>query len=460
MTANPTEEPEADLRPFALPSPANPWALMPLVLFLTIFVGTGLSFAFQGIDYAFYQIQPTVAILPAIALALGLAKGPFAKRLEGFIDGVRDPNIILMCLIYLLAGAFSAVTKEIGSIEATVNWGLSLIPGDFLLPGLFIIATFMSTAMGTSMGVIATLAPLAFGIAQNTGLESPWCLGAVVSGAMFGDNLSLVSDTTIASVATQGANLKQKFLLNASFAVPAMLLTCLLFYLASSPDRAVTAQPYEWIKVAPYLLILILALTGLNVMIVLASGIMFAGLIGWWGSDSFTVLKLAQHIATGFASMQEILILSLLIGGLSYLTNKQGGFEYLIHLIEKLALKMQGHSNKQGGQQRFGEFAIAALASLADICTANNTVAIILSGPMAKRIAQRYHISSARSACIIDIFSCVFQGLLPYSAQILLASSIADISPLALMSKVIYCPLLGLVTAVFMVIKWPKRLRK
>ena len=439
MTAN-TEESTADLRPSALPSPANPWALMPLLLFLAIFVGTGVFFAVQGTKYAFYQIQPTVAILPAIALALCLAKGPFTKRLDVFIEGVRDSNIILMCLIYLLAGAFSAVTNGIGSIEATVNWGLSLIPGEFLLPGLFIIATFMSTAMGTSMGVIATLAPLAFGIAQNTGLDSPWCLGAVVSGAMFGDNLSLVSDTTIASVATQGAKLKEKFLLNIYFAVPAMLLTCVIFYLASSPDRAITAEPYEWLKVAPYILILVLALAGLNVMIVLSSGIVFAGLIGLCGSNGFTVLKLAQQVATGFASMQEILILSLLIGGLSYLANKQGGFEYLIRQIERLALKIQGDNTNRSLNQRFGEFSIAALASLADICTANNTVAIILSGSMAKRIAQKYHITPERSACIIDIFSCVFQGLLPYSAQILLASSIANISPLSLMTKVICVP--------------------
>jgi len=212
-------------KPYSAPphDKANPLALLPLLLFLAIFVGSGVYFSLQGIPNAFYQISPNVAILPAITLALILGSGKLSARMDSFLEGVRDPNIIIMCLIYLLAGAFATATQGIGSIDATVNWGLSILPTSFLLPGLFIIAAFMATAMGTSMGVIATVAPLALGLSSQTGLNCSWCMGAVVSGAMFGDNLSLISDTTIASVNTQGAKFKEKFILNATFAIPAMI---------------------------------------------------------------------------------------------------------------------------------------------------------------------------------------------------------------------------------------------
>ena len=357
-----------------------------------------------------------------------------------------------MCLIYLLAGGFAMVTKNIGSIDATVNWGLSLVPPTLLLPGIFIIAALMATAMGTSMGVIATMGPLAIGISTQAGLSSSWCIGAVLSGAMFGDNLSLISDTTIASVNTQGAKFKEKFLMNAAFALPAMVLTIVIFYLYSPLAQSFDSQDYNWIKIIPYGVILALALSGLNVIVVLALGILSAGIIGFITTNDYTLALLSQSIAQGFAAMQEILILSLLIGGLSYLTNKQGGLDFLIHGIENLALKVR---NKKTSP-RIGAISISAIASLADICTANNTVAIILSGNISKKLAQKHGVSPERSACLLDIFTCVFQGLLPYSAQILLASSIAGLSPLEIITHVIYCPLLGAVALIGIFLKWPR----
>ena len=433
-------------------SPSNPWALTPLLVFLGIFVGSGLYFSLQGTPNAFYQISANVAILPAIALALFIAKGAFSKRLESFIEGVRNPNIIIMCLIYLLAGAFAMVTKNIGSIDATVNWGLSLVPPTLLLPGIFIIAALMATAMGTSMGVIATVGPLAIGISHQAGLSTPWCIGAVVSGAMFGDNLSLISDTTIASVNTQGAKFKEKFLLNTAFAIPAMILTIGIFYWYSPTAQSFQIQDYDWIKIIPYVVILGLALSGINVIVVLAMGVLSAAAIGFAMPGDYSLTLLAQSITNGFASMQAILILSLLIGGLSYLTNKQGGLEFLIHGIENLALKLR---NKKASP-RIGEMSISAIASLADMCTANNTVAIILSGNIAKKLAKKHGVTPERSACLIDIFTCVFQGLLPYSAQLLLASSISGLSPLEIMTHVIYCPILGAIAMLGIFFKWPK----
>jgi Na+/H+ antiporter NhaC len=434
---------------------SNPLAILPLVVFLCIFVGSGAYFSYHNVPYAFYQISPTIAILPAIAIALFLAKGPFTQRMEGFLEGVRDTNIIMMCLIFLLAGAFSEVTKSIGGTHATVNLGLSLLPPGFLLPGLFLIATFMATAMGTSMGVIATVGPLAFGIAGEVGLSLPWCMGAVVSGAMFGDNLSIVSDTTIASVNTQGADPRKKFILNCAFAIPAMLVTTFLLYCLSTPTKPFIHETFEWIKILPYLLILVLALAGMNVLVVLITGIVSAGIVGMLITQGYSFVVFSKNMVMGFASMQEIFILSLMIGGLSYLTNEEGGLEFLIHWIESLALKIR----KKVISHRIGELSISAIASIADICTANNTVAIVLCGNIAKKLSNKHDVSPERSACLLDIFSCVFQGILPYSAQLLLASSISGLSPLELMTKVIYCPILGAFALLFIFLQWPQTKR-
>lgn len=436
---------------------SNPSAILPLVLFLGIFVGSGLFYTLQGVEKAFYQIAATVAILPAIAVALFLGRDSFAENISTFIEGVRDKNIITMCLIYLMAGAFAATTAGIGSVDATVNLGLSLVPGPFLLPGIFLITAALATAMGTSMGVIATVGPLAFALATKTELDGLWTMGAVVGGAMFGDNLSLISDTTIASVQTQGAKFKEKFMMNALIAVPAMILTVCILYAVSPSNLTFIIEDANWTLVLPYAVIFVLALMGMNVMAVLGVGIALAGLMGLLTDGTgeegaYSLAVFASHIQAGFLSMHDILILSLLIGGLSFMTSQQGGLTFLIEGVETLALKVR---NKKKST-RIGEMSIAVIGSLADFCTANNTVAIILSGGLAKDLAKKHGVSKEKSACLLDIFTCVFQGLLPYSAQILLASSIAGYSPLEIIPYVLYCPTLGLMAIFAIMFKTPK----
>ena len=315
---------------------ANPLALLPLLLFLALFIGSGVYYQSQDVEYAFYQISAPVAILPAIVLALVLGRGALNRRLETFIAGVGDSNIITMCIIYLLAGAFASVAKAAGGVDATVNFGLSIIPGSLVLPGLFVITAFIATAMGTSMGTIAALAPIALGLAEVSDLSLPLCIGAVVGGAMFGDNLSIISDTTIAATRSQGCEMRDKFRMNFAIALPAALLTLGWLYLQGADVTTEPAGDYELIKVLPYLAVLGLALSGLNVLLVLFTGIVLAGAVGLGTLPDYSLPQLSKDIYAGYTGMQEILILSLLIGGLGALMKAQGGLEFLARWIERL----------------------------------------------------------------------------------------------------------------------------
>ncbi len=417
----------------------NPLALLPLLLFLAIFIGSGFYYQSQAVEFAFYQVQAPVAILPAIVLALLLARGPLNARIETFVRGVGDSTIITMCLIYLLAGAFAAVTKAVGGVDATVNAGLSYIPASLVLPGLFVVTAFIATAMGTSMGTIAALAPIAVGVADVTGLSLPLCVGTVVGGAMLGDNLSIISDTTIAATRTQGCDMRDKFRMNLAIAAPAALLTLLwLFYQGESGAVAPPAD-YALIKVVPYVAVLVLALAGLNVMLVLFSGIVLAGLVGMMGEGAYSLAQLSKDIYAGYSGMQEILLLSLLIGGLGALMASEGGLAFLANAIDRLTAAVR----RRGAPQRAAELGISIAVGLTNVCTANNTVAILISGQLARDLATRHGVDPRRSASLLDIFSCVVQGVLPYGAQVLLASSLAGLSPLLLIGEIYYCWLLG-----------------
>ncbi len=409
-------------------------ALLPLLLFLALFIGSGLYYQARNTDFAFYQISAPVAILPAIVLALLLGRGALNSRIETFIKGVGDSTIITMCIIYLLAGAFASVAKAVGGVDATVNFGLSVVPESLVLPGLFVITAFVATAMGTSMGTIAAIAPVAVGLSDATDLPLTLAVGTVIGGAMFGDNLSIISDTTIAATRSQGCEMRDKFRLNFMIVVPAALVTLGILYLQGSGGSLSAPRDYDLIKVLPYVAVLVLAISGLNVMLVLFSGILLAGVVGLTQVANYSLANLSADIYAGYGSMQEILILSLLIGGLGALMKHQGGLAFLAHLIERLA---------RGSKRRNGEISIAASVVLANLCTANNTVAIILSGALARDIAQRHKVDPGRSASLMDIFSCVVQGMLPYGAQVLLAGSMAALSPLELIGSVYYCWLLG-----------------
>ncbi|MCP3944770.1 MAG: Na+/H+ antiporter NhaC family protein [Desulfobacteraceae bacterium] len=428
-------------------------ALAPLALFLSIFVGSGVYFQATGTDFAFYQIATPVAALPAILLAVLLSRKKLNQTVESFLSGAGHSTIMAMCMIYLLAGAFSCVTKDSGGVDSTVNFAMTMIPSAFLLPGLFLVGALISTAMGTSMGTIAALAPIALGIASKAGLDLPLVAGAVVGGAMFGDNLSIISDTTIAATRTQGCNMKDKFRVNFFIAGPAAFLTIMFLIFHGGSGVVNGDKPYQLFQVIPYAAILIMALTGLNVFVVLFTGLVLAGIVGFITVPGFTTLIYARTIYAGFTGMQEIFILSIFIGGLGALMKEQGGLAFLEQKVELFIQRFSSGKNKT----LFAELGIGILVFLTNLCTANNTVAILLTGDVAKNIAANNGVEPRRSAGILDIFSCICQGLIPWGAQNLLAASIFAISPLTVIMNVHYCLLLFMCCLVSIVINNKKQ---
>ena len=422
-------------------------ALTPLLLFLALFFGAGLYYTAQGEAMGFYQLRAPVAILPALALGVWLARRRGVPAQQTLLQGMGDGNVMLMCLIFLLAGAFATVSKAIGAVDAVVALGLGALPAGLILPGLFLVAAFVSLSIGTSMGTLAAVVPIALGVADAAGLDRVLVTSAVLGGAMFGDNLSIISDTTIAAARSQGAEMRDKFRENFRIALPAAIATIVL--LATLGDAAPVEAPdaaSPWL-VLPYVVVLGLALAGLDVVLVLGIGLVVSGVFGFVLAQEYDVVSFAGDIYLGFESMVEITLLSILIGGLAALIKATGGLAWLAQVIAKFA---RGHTGR-----RSGELSIAALAAGSDALTANNTVAILVTGSLAKDIAQRHGISPRRAASVLDIFACVVQGVLPYGAQILLAASLAAVSPLALAGSVYYCWLLALSAIGFML--WPRR---
>lgn len=422
-------------------------ALTPLLLFLALFFGAGMYYTAQGEAMGFYQLRAPVAILPALALGVWLARRRGVPAQQTLLQGMGDGNVMLMCLIFLLAGAFATVSKAIGAVDAVVALGLGALPAGLILPGLFLVAAFVSLSIGTSMGTLAAVVPIALGVADAAGLDRVLVTSAVLGGAMFGDNLSIISDTTIAATRSQGAEMRDKFRENFRIALPAAIATIVL--LATLGDAAPVEAPdaaSPWL-VLPYVVVLGLALAGLDVVLVLGIGLVVSGVFGFVLAQEYDVVSFASDIYLGFESMVEITLLSILIGGLAALIKATGGLAWLAQVIAKFA---RGHTGR-----RSGELSIAALAAGSDALTANNTVAILVTGSLAKDIAQRHGISPRRAASVLDIFACVVQGVLPYGAQILLAASLAAVSPLALAGSVYYCWLLALSAIGFML--WPRR---
>jgi Na+/H+ antiporter NhaC len=431
-------------------SPASFVALLPLFLFLGLFIGAGLYFQSQGVDYAFYQLPSVIAILPAIVLAVLLSKQKINSAIETFIEGIGHSNIIAMCLIYLLAGAFAAVAKATGGVDATVALGLSFIPSNLLLPGFFVIAAFIATSMGTSMGTIAAVAPVALGVADQAQIDYALMAGAVMSGALFGDNLSIISDTTIAATRTQGCEMKDKFRENLVFSIPAAILTLIAFSIVGQGQADIAAQDIEILKVLPYLTILVLAVIGLNVFVVLSLGIVLAGMTGVL-SSGYSVIQFGNDIYTGFTNMQEIFILSMLVGGLAALMQQQGGLTFVSKQIEGLISRF----SKANGEasSRAAELGMAAIVAATNTCVANNTVSIVVTGDIAKELAEKHGVSPKRAASILDIFACIIQGLIPHGAQALLIASVFTISPLTAVSNAWYCMILAVVAVIIVILR-------
>ena len=432
-----------------MPTHARPsaLALTPLLLFLALFFGAGLYFTAQGDALGFYQLHAPVAILPALALGLWIAHRRGVKAMDTLLAGIGDSSIILMCLIFLLAGAFAMVTKQIGAVEAVVALGVGALPPALILPGLFLVAGFLSLAVGTSMGTIAAVAPIALGVSDAAGIDRALVIGAVIGGATFGDNLSVISDTAIAAARTQGCSVRDKFRENLKIALPAAVLTLGVLAVVGDASPVQSAEPASPWLVLPYVLVLVLAVLGLDVLVVLGIGLVVAGLFGHATASDYGVATFANDIYAGFESVVEITLLALFIGGLGALMKASGGLNWLAMQISRIA---RGNSGR-----RTGEWSIAALASVTDVFTANNTVAILISGGVARDIAERHDVPPARAASLLDIFVCSVQSLLPYGAQILLAASLAGLSPLVLVGKAHYCWFLVGVTIVFML--WPRK---
>jgi Na+/H+ antiporter NhaC len=411
-------------------------ALLPFVVFLSLFLGTGIVLTLQGVDFAFYQLPASIAIIPAIfvAISLGtyLGTGSVNNQISQFITGAGNNNITTMCIIYLLAGAFAVVAKATGSVDASVQLGLSIFPDYLLLPGLFLVAALLSTAMGTSMGTIAAIAPIALGFIDSAQLDAALVAGCLVSGAIFGDNLSIISDTTIASTRSQGAHMKDKFRVNFKFAVPAALICLVLFSILGGEINHEMSSDASIAGLIPYAVILVLALIGVNVFVVLCAGILLAAGIGML-TNGYQLSAWISDINAGFSSMQDIFILSLFIGGLSLLVRQQGGLSALTQVVESLASKVSPHNNK-----RAAGFGIAGLAFMCNFFTANNTVSIIVTGETAKNLAADGELTPAESASLLDVFACINQGLLPYGAQALLLGATLSISPIDVATHAFY----------------------
>ena len=430
--------------------PARMLALLPLIVFLAIFLGSGIYHSLIGSEFAFYQMKAPVAAIPALILAVLLYRGPINEGIETLLKGASHPNLILMFMVFMLAGAFASVSSAIGSVDATVQLGLSMIPPSFVLPMLFLIAAFIATALGTSMGTIAACAPIAFGFSQATDIAAVYAIGAVVGGAMFGDNLSMISDTTIAATTSQKVQLRDKFRVNVWIAVPAALATMLIYFFLSQSSNALEYKDFNAWLIVPYVAVFALAFSRLHVLAVLTIGVLLSALMGLLIQPDLDIFKINNAAYDGFVGMFEVALLSMFLGGLSALMQREGGLQWLIERIYQLT------SAFKVGRQRAGEIGISLLVVFANLFVANNTVAIILSGDMAREVAKEYGVDPKRAAALMDIFSCVIQGLIPYGAQLLLACSIAKMSPVELISSVYYCWVLAIFASIAIVLRYPR----
>jgi Na+/H+ antiporter NhaC len=419
----------------------NALALLPLVVFMVLFLGVSL------VMKDFYKMPVVVALIIASTIAILQNNTiPIDLKVERFCKGAGDSSIILMCLIFILAGAFAEVSKAMGAVDSTVNLGLSVFPQSFMVAGIFIIGSFLSMSLGTSVGTIVTLGPIAVGIAQKTGLPIEFLIAAVVSGAMFGDGLSMISNSTVAATKTQDCEMVDKFKANFKIVLPAAIITLIIYaFLTIGMEVDSTgAYDYQFIKILPYIAVLAVALTGFNVVLVLIGGIVLATIIGLiYGSfDIFTVFQLCLK---GIAGMEDISIISILIGGMGELIKFNGGIDFILNTIQKRI-----HSEKGA------EFGIGILVSLVDLCTANNTVSIIIVGSLAKDLSEKYGVDRRKTASLLDTFACFIQGCIPYGAQLLVASSLAAISPFLIMEYLWYPYLLGVASVLAVIFGIPK----
>lgn len=423
-------------------------ALSPLIVFLCLYFVTSL------IANDFYKVPITVAFMLSSCYAIAITRGlTLEQRIYQFSVGASNKNIMLMVWIFILAGAFAQSAKQMGAIDATVNLTLHILPNNLLLAGIFIAACFISLSIGTSVGTIVALTPVAIGLAEKTGIDLPYMVAIVMGGSFFGDNLSFISDTTIASTKTQGCVMRDKFRVNSMIVVPAAIIVlCIYIFQGLSVSSSSTIQDIEWIKVLPYLIVLGTAIAGINVMLVLIIGIFTTGIIGIWTSHTGgTAISTAffnwfGSMGKGITGMGELIIVTLLAGGMLETIRYNGGIDFI---VTKLTRHIKG--------KRAAELSIAGLVSLANLCTANNTIAIITTGPIAKSIATRFHLDRRKTASILDTFSCMIQGIIPYGAQMLIAAGLANISPISIIGNLYYPFMMGICALTAILIRYPRK---
>ena len=416
-------------------------ALSPFLIFMVVYLVGSI------IAGDFYELPLTVAFLVASAYAIAITpKIKLRERINIFSRGAGDENIMLMIWIFVLAGAFATTASKMGAIDATVNLTLRLLPASMLLPGLFLAACFISLSIGTSVGTVVALTPVAVGIAEQTGCSLPMIVALVVGGAFFGDNLSFISDTTIVATQTQGCKMNDKFKANIWLAAPAAILVLIAYIFIGQGVHVPEYLPaVEWYKVIPYVAVLVMAIIGVNVLIVLFIGILLAGIIGIL-AGSFNTIGWMGAMGEGIMGMSELIIVTLLAGGMLALIRHNGGIDYL---IRALTIRIRG--------KRGAKFTIALLVILADMCTANNTIALVTVGPMAREIADKYGIDRRISASLLDTFSCFTQGLLPYGAQLLMAAGLAKITPFEIIGYLYYPIALGAMAVLGIIFNYPRK---
>ena len=419
-------------------------ALSPIIVFMIVYLAGSL------LAGDFYKVPLTAAFLTASAYAICITpRLKLKERISIFSRGAGDENMMLMVWIFILAGAFAQSAKQMGAIDATVNLTLRLLPEGMLLPGLFLAACFISLSVGTSVGTVVALTPVAVGIAEQTGSVLPLVVAIVVGGAFFGDNLSFISDTTIVATQTQGCHMNDKFKANIYLAAPAAIIALIIYVILGRNVEAPADVPlFEWYKVIPYVAVLVLALVGLNVLAVLTIGILLAGGIGIC-CGSFDAMSWMSAMGEGILGMSELIIVTLLAGGMLALIRHNGGIDYLIRLLTRRINGVRG-----------AKFTIALLVILADLCTANNTIALITVGPMARDIAERYGVDRRVSASLLDTFSCFAQGLIPYGAQLLMAAGLAAITPFDIIGYLYYPIILGVIAILAILFNFPRRYAK
>jgi len=416
-------------------------ALSPLLVFIVFYLVTSI------IAGDFYKIPITVAFMVSSIYAIIVSGGkPLMQRVDTYSRGAATEQMMLMIWIFVLAGAFAHSAKSMGSIDATVNLTLNILPPQMILAGLFLAACFISLSIGTSVGTIAALTPIAAGVATETGTDLALMTAIIVGGSFFGDNLSFISDTTIMATQTQGCRLSDKFRVNVFIVAPAAIIILIVYLLMGSGVHAPTQlQSVEWIKVVPYMIVLVTAILGMNVMAVLTVGIILTGIIGLL-TGSFDIYGWFGAMGTGILSMGELIIVTMMAGGMLELIKKQGGIDFIIRQMTK-------HVNSKRG----AELSIAALVSFVGVCTANNTVAILTVGGIAKQIGDRFGVDNKKCASILDTFSCTIQGIIPYGAQLLIASGLAAINPVSILPYLYYPLALGIAALLAILLRYPRR---